>query len=165
MSVFGSQDRDGGFDDGRIAHSGVKIAGGERGGGGAADSRAALRCAQEGRGLAVILGGHRPGKVERGAGDVGVDIHATGEDEHAGCVDHAAALDLRHDPAVRDAKILDHTVDAIRGIVDLPAGDSQHGVSVGWVAALPAFAKSWPSRLPGRVPTGAWPQPPDGCGG
>ena len=69
----------------------------------------------------MILRGHRPGEVERGAGDVGVDIHAAGEDDHAGRVDHAAALDLGDDAAVRDADVLDHAVDAVRGIVDLAA--------------------------------------------
>ena len=127
---------------------------------------AALRRVQEGRGLALVLRRHRPGKVERGAGDVGVNIHAAGEDEHAGGVDHAAALDLRDDAAVRDANVLDHAVDAIRGIVDLPAGDSQHGVSVCWVAALPAFAKLVGHPGFGRgCPRRAWSQPPGGCGG
>ena len=48
---------------------------------------------QERRGLAVVLRRHRPGEVEGRAGDMGVDIHAAGEDEHAGRVDRAAALD------------------------------------------------------------------------
>ena len=92
--------------------------------------RAALRRAEECRGLAVILRGHRAGEVERGAGDVRVDIDAAGKDDHAGRVDRAAALDVGDDPAVGDADVLDHAVDAVGGIVDFPAGDSQHGVSV-----------------------------------
>ena len=112
---------------------------------------------------AVILRGHRPGEVERGARDVGMDIDATGEDEHAGRIDHAAALDLRNDPAVRDAKILDHAVDAVGGIVDLSAGDSQHGVSVElgapFISALAMLTAAIPASGDGH-PRAAWRRPP-----
>ena len=40
------------------------------------------------------------GEVEGGAGDVRVNVHAAGEDDHAGGVDGAAALDVGDDPAV-----------------------------------------------------------------
>ena len=47
------------------------------------------------------------------------------------------------DPAVRDADVLDHAVDAVGGVVDFPARDPQHGVSVGsWLSrSFAAFAK------------------------
>ena len=97
---------------------------------GAADAAAALRRVHE---LAALRrwssGIMAAGEVERGAGDVRVDVHAAGEDDHAGRVDGAAALDVGDDAAVGDADVLDHAVDAVGGVVDLAAGDPQHELS------------------------------------
>ena len=79
---------------------------------------------------AVVLRDHGAGEVEGGPGDVGVDIHPAGEDDHARGVDGAAALDVGDDAAVADADVLDDAVDAVGGVVDFAAGDAKHGVSV-----------------------------------
>ena len=62
------------------------------------------------------------GEIEGGAGDVGVDVHAAGEDDHAGRVDGAAAFDVGDDAAIGDADVLDDAVDVVGGIVDFAAG-------------------------------------------
>ena len=74
--------------------------------------------------------GIRPrAKLRARAGDVGVDVDAAGKDDHAGRVDRAAAASTSATmrPS-RDADVLDDAVDAVGRIVDLPAGDPQHGV-------------------------------------
>ena len=81
--------------DGRPAHAGVEIAGGEGRRRRPADAGAAQRRVQERVGLAMVFRGHGAGEVDGGAGDVGVDVHAAGEDDHAGRVDRAAACPRR----------------------------------------------------------------------
>ena len=65
-----------------------------------ADARRRAGVRRNGAALAVVLRDHGAGEVERGAGDVGVDVDAAGEDDHARRVDRAAALDVGDDPAV-----------------------------------------------------------------
>ena len=94
-----------------------------------------------------------------------VNVHAARENEHAGRVDHATAFDLGHDPAVRNTQILDDAVDAVRGIINLPAGYAQHAVSVGSRASVPDLPELWPSGIPEKLTTRASLIPPDGSGG
>jgi hypothetical protein len=79
-------------------------------------------------GRALVLGREGAGEVERAAGDVRVDIDAAGEDDHAGGVDDASAVNVGNDLAVVDADVLDDAVDIVRGIVDFAAFDSKHGL-------------------------------------
>ncbi len=126
VGVLGGQDRHGGLVDRRPAHAGVEVAGDVGRGGGAADAAAADGGADRRVVAAVVLRDHGAGEVQGGAGDVRVDIDAAGEDDHAGGVDGAAALDLRDDAAVRDADVADLAVDAVGGVVNPPVCDPQH---------------------------------------
>ena len=77
--------------------------------------------------VSVIFGNKAAREVERAAGDVRVDIDAAGEDDHAGGVNDATAIDVGNDLAVVDADVLDDAVDIVGGIVDFAAGDAKHG--------------------------------------
>ena len=57
-------------------------------------THAALRRVKEGPSLALPLGRHGAREIERGSGHVGVGVDTPREDDHAGRVDGAAALDL-----------------------------------------------------------------------
>src|SRR5262249_6958057 len=61
---------------------------------------------------------------------MGVHVHAAREDDHAGGVDGAPAIDVPDDAAVGDADVANVPVDVVRGVVDSTTGDAKHGVSV-----------------------------------
>ena len=126
VGVLGGEDRHGRLVDRRPAHAGVEVAGDVGRRRGAADAAAAHGGAGERRVAAVVLRDHGPGEVEGGAGDVRVNVHAAGEDDHAGRVDGAAALHVGDDAAIGDTNILDLAVDVVRGVVDLAALDAKH---------------------------------------
>ena len=114
---------------GRPAHAGVEIAGNIGGRRRSADAAAAHGSANHGRIATVILGNHRPREIERGAGDVRVNINPARKDDHAGGVDGASAFDIGDDAAIRDADVTDLAVNAVCRVVDRPALDPQHWYS------------------------------------
>jgi len=81
---------------------------------------------QEGLRDPLVLGGHRPGEVERRPGDVGVNIHPAREDHHPRAVERGASGHIGDNLAPVDANVPDHPVDPMGGVVDLPSGQSQH---------------------------------------
>src|SRR5262249_42197301 len=87
---------------------------------------------------------------ERRPRDVGVDVHSTGENNHARGVNGAAAVDLGNDAASGDADISDLTVYAIDGVVHLPAYDSKHGGSAESSMILYAIRARIPRRFLGH---------------
>jgi hypothetical protein len=126
VGVPGGQDRDRRLVDRRVAQTGVEVAGDVRGRRGPADAAPADRGADE-RGIPpVVLRDHCPGEVEGRAGNVGVDVHSAGEDDHPGRVERPAALHGGDDFAIADADVPDFAVDAVGRVVHLPAGDPQH---------------------------------------
>ena len=76
----------------------------------------------------MIFGGHRPGKVERPAGYVRMDIDPAGKYDHPGSINrtNAIALDLGDNPPIRDADIPDLTVYVVGRIKYPAARYSQH---------------------------------------
>ena len=127
VRVLGGEDRHGGLVDGRPAHAGVQVAGRERRGRDAAEPGATVRRVHERQRPPHVFRRQPAGEVERGAGDVRVDVDAAGKDDHPGRVDRAPAFDVGDDAAVGDADVLDDAVDAVRRIVDLAAGNPKHG--------------------------------------
>ena len=88
----------------------------------------------------MILRGHRPGKVERPTGYVGMDIHSTGKNDHARSINRAntISLDLFDDLPVADADIPDLTI-YIVGRIKYPAARySQLAPRVLLIDILPA---------------------------
>src|SRR6185436_14105342 len=123
------KDRDGRFVDRRPAHAGVEIARGERGGSHASQTAAARFGPNKRLGAAMILRRHGAGEVDRSAGDMRVNIHAAGEDNHSACINRSATFDGGNKlPVVVDAEILDDTVDVVGWVVDLSARDAKHVV-------------------------------------
>jgi len=114
----------------RPAHAGVQIAGRERGGRDASEPGPEVLRVHEGKTPAHILRREPSRKVQRGARDVGVDIHAAGEHNQAGRVDGAPAavrrFEVRQDAAIGDTDVLDDTVDPVRRVVNPSAGYPQH---------------------------------------
>src|SRR5215831_4778955 len=86
-------------------------------------------CAGKWHIAAMVLGYHRPSKVECCPCDVSVYIDAAGEDDHARRVDGPAAIDTGYDLAVRDADVADLAIDAVCGVVDFSALNSEGGVA------------------------------------
>ncbi len=78
----------------------------------------------------MIFRGHSPGEVQRGAGNVGVDVNPAWQNNHACRVDCGSAVYPRNNAAIGDADLLKLSVDAVCGIVDFSARYPQHGVSL-----------------------------------
>ena len=129
VGVPGREDRHGRLVHGGVAESGVEVAGDEGGRGRSADAAAAHRRADERGVAAMVLRDHGAGEVEGGAGDMGVNVHAAGENDHARRIDGAAVRHVGDDPAVRDADVADLAVDVVGRIVDFAAFNPQHGIS------------------------------------
>ena len=80
---------------------------------------------------------------------MGVHVDAAGKHDQPRRIERAAAGDVGDDPAVRDADVPDLTVDAVGGIVHLPARDAQH----------PAYAESgvpFAAGVQGGLAAAAW---------
>ena len=154
VRVSGRQDRYSGLIDGRPAHRCIQVAGGKGRWGRAAETGAKVPCMRERHGPSVAFRCHPPGKIQGRAGHVGVDVDSAGQDDQAARVDRAAALDFRDDAAIRDADVLDHAVDPVGRIVDLPTCYPEHTVAV-LIVVVPPTQKIMPAK---RLP-------PDGCDG
>jgi hypothetical protein len=90
-----------------------------------------MRPAGDGEILPVLLRDEPAGEVERRPGDMSVNVHPAGEDDHPGGVDGPAAVDVGDDLAAGDANVADRAVDVVRRVVDFAAGDAKHGESAG----------------------------------
>src|SRR5262249_15997348 len=108
---------------GGVSETGVEVAGDVGRRGRSADPTPPHRGAYERDVPAVVFRDHRAGEVQGGPRDVGVDGHRAGEGDHALRVDRTVGLHAGDDPAVADANVPDLSVDAVSGVVDLPARD------------------------------------------
>ena len=122
--VARGQRRGGRLDDRGVAEQRVPIAGGERG----RDQPAGARAEHVGsihRLVAPVLRGQLAGGVHLRAGDVGVDVDATGHHDHPPSVDAAGVgSDVGDHLAVLQAHVADLAVDVVGGVVDGAATDS-----------------------------------------
>jgi hypothetical protein len=77
-------------------------------------------------GFTMIFRRHGASEIDGRAGDVGVNVHAARENDHAGRVDRASTINVGDDATVGNANVLDNAVDVVRGIVDFSACYPKH---------------------------------------
>ena len=130
VGVASAERRDGGIEDGGVAHAGVEITGGERARHAAGGAGARPRCARNDRRVAFVLRAHFARQVDLRPGDVGMHVHAARHDDETRRIDDAIRPSVLFagrgdDFAVADPKILHDAVKVVEGVVNRAAGDFQ----------------------------------------
>ena len=74
----------------------------------------------------MVFRSHRAGKVYRAAGNVGMNVDATGKNHHSGRVDGATAASRRDKLVGIGVQVADLAVDPVGGIVNRATGNRKH---------------------------------------